>query len=158
MSDSRDEDFAASAGWLDRFLHRNNFSVRRHTTVAQKDARHFTQKLVNFVTFVAQMIEKKQMEEKNIIAMDETAVWFDMVGSTTLDTRNAHSVPLKTKGHEKNNLTVVLTAKADGTKLKPYVVYKGGIREVKAMQNISGVVVVSSKKSWMKEDLTADWL
>ena len=43
----------------------------------------------------------------------------------------------------------MLAAKADWTKLKPYVVYKGGIREV---------MVVSSKNGWMNEDLTADWL
>lgn len=42
-SDSRDgEDFAASAGWIDRFLERNNFSVRRRTTVAQKDGGYVT--------------------------------------------------------------------------------------------------------------------
>ena len=29
VSDSRDEEFAASAGWLNRFLHRNNFTCRR---------------------------------------------------------------------------------------------------------------------------------
>ncbi|KAK0155316.1 Pogo transposable element with KRAB domain [Merluccius polli] len=81
-----------------------------------------------------------------------------MVASTTVDTRGARSVPLKTTGHEKSHLTVVLAAKADGTKLKPYVVFKGSVREVKAMQNISGVVVASSKNGWMNEDLTADWL
>ena len=89
--------------------------------------------------------------------MDETAVWFDMVGSTTVDARGARSVPLKTIGHEKSHLTVVLAAKADGTKMKPYVVFKGGIEEVKAMQNISGVVVAPSKNGWMNEELTADF-
>ena len=53
---------------------------------------------------------------------------------------------------------MVLAAKADGTKLKPFVVFKGGVREVKAMQNISGVVIASSKNGWMNDDLTADWL
>uniref|UniRef100_A0A672LD51 HTH CENPB-type domain-containing protein n=1 Tax=Sinocyclocheilus grahami TaxID=75366 RepID=A0A672LD51_SINGR len=48
VSDGRDEEsFTASAGWLDKFLRRNDFSVRRRTTVAQKDAKHFTEKLRN---------------------------------------------------------------------------------------------------------------
>lgn len=38
------------------------------------------------------------------------------------------------------------------------MVFKGGIREVKAMKNISGVVIASSKNVWMNDDLTADWL
>ncbi|GAA6088956.1 zinc finger protein 540-like [Tachysurus ichikawai] len=56
---------------------------------------------------------------------------------------------MKTTGHEKSHLTVVLAAKADGTKLKPYIVFKGGIKEVKSMQNISGVLVATSKNGWL---------
>ena len=41
---------------------------------------------------------------------------------------------LKTTGHEKSHLTVILAAKADGTKLKPYIVFKGAVREVARMQ------------------------
>uniref|UniRef100_A0A672LAG7 HTH CENPB-type domain-containing protein n=1 Tax=Sinocyclocheilus grahami TaxID=75366 RepID=A0A672LAG7_SINGR len=58
VSDGRDEEsFTASAGWLDKFLRRNDFSVRRRTTVAQKDAKHFTEKLVNFVTYTTRIIK-----------------------------------------------------------------------------------------------------
>ena len=32
------------------------------------------------------------------------------------------TVPIRTAGHEKNRLTVCLAVKADGTKLKPFVV------------------------------------
>ena len=78
--------------------------------------------------------------------MDETAVWFDMVGSTAVETCGACSVRLKTTGHEKSHLTVVLAAKADRIKLKPFVVFKGGVREVKAMQSIGGVVA-----AWLDE-------
>lgn len=49
MNPCSDENFLASSGWLHRFMKRNDFSLRRRTTVAQKDARHFTEKLVNFV-------------------------------------------------------------------------------------------------------------
>ncbi|KAL2087486.1 hypothetical protein ACEWY4_016314 [Coilia grayii] len=157
VSDSKnDETFTASAGWLRRFLKRNDFSVRRRTTVAQKDARHFTEKLVNFITHTARIIETTNIQPRNIIAMDETAMYFDMVGSTAV-VPGARSVPLET-GHEKCHLTVVLSAKADGTKLQPYVVFKGAIKEVEAMQNLNGVVVATSKNGWMNEELTADWL
>ncbi|XP_076137520.1 uncharacterized protein LOC143120928 isoform X1 [Alosa pseudoharengus] len=46
VSDCMDgESFAASAGWLDRFLKRHDLSVRGRTTVDQKDTRHSTKKL-----------------------------------------------------------------------------------------------------------------
>ncbi|CAM4603591.1 unnamed protein product [Leuciscus chuanchicus] len=91
--------------------------------------------------------------------MDETAVWFDMVSPSSVDTRGAKSVALKTTGHEKSHLTIVLAGKADSTKLKPYIVFKGAIREVKTMQQqISSAVIATSVNGWMNDALTAEWL
>ena len=56
--------------------------------------------------------------------MDETACWMDMPFDTTVATTGSRSIPLKTSSHEKNNFTVILTAKADGTKLRPFTVFK----------------------------------
>lgn len=44
------------------------------------------------------MIENKKIKQKNIITKDETSVLFDVVGSTTADTRSARSFPPKTIG------------------------------------------------------------
>lgn len=51
--------------------------------------------------YVSKAVSSKQILEKDIIAMDETAVWFDMVSPTAVDTRGAKSVAPKTTGHEK---------------------------------------------------------
>ena len=72
----------------------------------------------------------------NIIAMDETAVWNDMISNTTVEKRGAHSVNLKTTGHEKSKITICLTATADGRKKKPLIVFKGAKREVKKLKRI----------------------
>jgi len=61
----------------------------------------------------------------NIFAMDETACYMDMTADTTVTLTGAHSVPLKTIGPKKDHFTVILTAKADGTKLILFVVFKG---------------------------------
>ena len=61
----------------------------------------------------------------NIIAMDETAVWNDMISNTTVEKRGAHSVNLKTTGHEKSKITACLTATAGRRKKKPFIVFKG---------------------------------
>ena len=64
-------------------------------------------------------------------------------------------VSLKTTGHEKSHLT----AKADGTKLKPFVIFKGAKREVKAMQqDITRAVIATSVNGWMNDELTTEWL
>ena len=60
---------------------------------------------------------KMNYKLKNIFAMDETAVWNDMISDTTVEKRGAHSVNLKSTGREKSKITVCLTATAgDGKK------------------------------------------
>ena len=51
-------------------------------------------------------------------------MWFDMPTSKTVDSVGAKTVLLKTTGHEKTRFTVVLACLADGTKLKPMVIFK----------------------------------
>nr|XP_046273128.1 zinc finger and SCAN domain-containing protein 12-like isoform X3 [Scatophagus argus] len=127
--------FEASRGWLQRFLHRSGLSFRCCTTTTKKDQGPLTEKLVSFVDYIGKVVSSKRILEKDIIAMDEIVVWFD------------------------RHLTVVLAAKADGTKLKPFVVFRGAADEVKVMQQeISSAVVTSSVNGWMNDALTADWL
>ena len=64
---------------------------------------------------------KINYELKNIFAMDETAVWNDMISNTIVEKRGAHSVNLKSTGHEKSKITVCLTATADGGKIKAFL-------------------------------------
>ena len=64
----------------------------------------------------------------------------DMPSATTVRLMGASSVPVKSTGHEKNHLT----ASADGTKSKPFVVFKGkGTCHIKDLQKIyvKGIVV-----------------
>ena len=78
-----------------------------------------------------------------------------MPGDTTVNSSGARTVSLKTSGHEKDHYTVVLSAKADGTKLKPFVVFKGkGTRIIKDLQKIQGIVVKFSANGWLNDDLT----
>jgi hypothetical protein len=83
----------------------------------------------------------------------------DMPSDTTIAATGSRSVPLKSTGHVKNHFTVVLTAKANETKLKPFVVFKGkGTRLIKDLQRIPGIVVRFSMNGWMNDELTADYL
>ena len=64
--------------------------------------------------------------------MDETSVSNGMVSNTTIHKQGAKSVYLKTTGHEKCMVSVCLAAKADGTKLKPFV-FRAARRESKSL-------------------------
>lgn len=89
--------------------------------------------------------------------MDETPLWMDMPGETTVTNTGDRTVTICTTGHDKGRFTIVLTAMADGRKLNPYVVFKG-VRPIAELSKERGVVVAYSRNGWMNEDLTIDWV
>ena len=98
-------EFNASRGWLEKFMICNGPSLRRCTTQAKKTPEKIIEKLVSYIVYIPRMKEKKQYLSQ-IIAMDETAVWHDMLSNTTVTNKGAKSVVLKTSGHEKSWMTL----------------------------------------------------
>ncbi|KAL3122220.1 hypothetical protein niasHT_002100 [Heterodera trifolii] len=45
------QNFAASNGWLEKFMHRHKFSLRRPTTVAQKEPSAYKNVIINFILY-----------------------------------------------------------------------------------------------------------
>ena len=117
------ESFVASRGWLEKFMKRNGLSLRRRTTTAQKNPSCMVDKLVMYVLQCRRLQRKFKYSAGSIIAMDETAIWSDMLSGTTVESKGKKDIPLKTTGHEKVRVSVCLTAKADGTRLKPFIVW-----------------------------------
>lgn len=75
----------------------------------------------------------------------------DMVSNTMVDITGTKSVCLKTTGHEKCMLSVCLAAKADGTKLKPLIIFRAAKRKSKALEKEfkSRCVVGTSGNAWV---------
>ena len=76
------------------------------------------------------------MPPSSIIVIDKTSVSNDVVFNTTIHKQGAKSVCLKTTGHEKCMASICLAAKADGTKLKPFVVFRAAKRESKSIYHL----------------------
>ena len=89
--------------------------------------------------------------------MDETPIRADMPSKTTVDQRGLKTVPIKSTGHEKHRMTVCLAIKADGFKMKPFVVIPG--KKVKSeIAAIKGAILKCSANAWMNDELTEDWV
>ena len=71
--------------------------------------------------------------------MDETLTFFDMPGNRMVDVKEASTVSIKTSGAEKKHFAVILSCLADGTKLKPAVVFKG---KKMPKENLSKYIIV----------------
>ena len=82
-----------------------------------------------------------------------------MVSDTTVDTAGKKRVSMKTTGHEKCRITVAMAAKGDGTKLKPFIVFKEDKRDVEKLKKEYGnkCILASSTSRWTNTDLTLSW-
>ena len=150
-------DFKASNGWLEKFMNRHCLSMRRRTTVSQRLPRDIVSKVTMFIMGIRRLRHSNKYPLGSIGNMDETPLWMDMPGETTICSTGERSVPTCSIGHDKNRFTVCLSAMADGRKLKPFIVLKG-VRVIPELQSVSGVVVAMSRNGWMNEDLTKDWV
>ena len=72
-----------------------------------------------------------------MIVMDQTTVWHEIISNTTVKDKGVKSVVLKTTGQKKSKITVTLAAKANGDKLKPYIVVPGHKFEVQNLKKRS---------------------
>ena len=95
-----------------------------------------------------------------MISLDETAVWANMLSDTTVDLIGIRTASLKTTGHEKIRVSACLAAKADGNKIKPMIVFKGALRETKALNEEfrARCVIVSSSNTSMNQTMSEEWV
>ena len=97
---------------------------------------------------------RKIITSDSSAALNETPIWADMPSATTVDMKGSKVVPIKTTGHEKQSITACLAVKADGTKIKPFVVLHG-LKVRPKVAAINGAVVKCSENGWMNDKLTA---
>uniref|UniRef100_A0A914HAP0 HTH CENPB-type domain-containing protein n=1 Tax=Globodera rostochiensis TaxID=31243 RepID=A0A914HAP0_GLORO len=151
------DNFSASHGWLERFMTRHNFSLRRPTTVAQKPPEAYTDAIINFIIYV-----QKLWHEKNftyVYACDETAVWLDPSGGTCVAEKGSKTVTVLNTGHEKARVTVMLTARSDGLKLHPFVLLPKKRPVPDIIKRFNKTLALSwCGRTWMDNELTTKYL
>lgn len=149
-------DFKGTANWCSRFMKRKNLVLRQKTKIAQKLPVDLADKTTNFHKFVIKIRKKYDFPLAQIGNMDETPVFFDMLSNRTVETKGTKTVLVKSTGHEKTKFSVVLSCMADGTKLKPMVIFKR-----KTMPKIKfpdGVFVHVHENGWMDQTGVKLWI
>ena len=87
-------------------MSRNRLLFRRRTTQVQKTPEQIADKVISYILYVHQLKQWNNYDLDCIIAMDETAVWHEMISNTTVTDKGAKYVVLKTTDHEKSEVTV----------------------------------------------------
>ncbi|GFS57486.1 pogo transposable element with KRAB domain [Trichonephila clavipes] len=142
-----------SAVWCSRFMARNNLVLREKTKVSQMLSKDVDNK---FQKYVIGFRKQKKCLLSHIGNMHETPVTFDKIGNKTIDMKGTKMIHIKTTGHEKSHFTVVLSCLADGTKLKPMVIFK---RKTVPKSNFpKDVFIHVHEKGWMDENGVKLWI
>ena len=147
--------FNASNGWLNRFLRRHGLVSRRVTTQGQGIPGNAAEQSKKFM---ADMKTASSALPLNAVGnMDETPFWFDLPSAETYDFKGLKTIKSRTTGNEKLRFTVVLTALANGAKLKPMLIFKGLKNVPKGKFPDGCVVTVAKGESMTGELLQREW-
>ena len=149
--------FVASAGWCTRFMEQHGLTLRQRTKLSQKLPADLEAKVDSFQRFIIKLRKRHNYELGQIGNMDETPMTFDLPGNRTVHAKGEKTVLVKTTGHEKTHFTEVLICIAEGTKLKPLIIFKRKTLP-KDAKFPPGVIVRAQQKGWMDEDGVQFWL
>jgi hypothetical protein len=142
--------FSASVGWLQKFMIRHSLSLRRATSIQQKLPAQLQKKAEIFLQELTAIRKHHHFSDDRILNMDETPLWFDMPNNYTVAKKGDRQVRIRGTGSDKRRISVVLTATASGTMLKPLIIFKGKTaRSIKGVQVPSTVAVAYQKKGYM---------
>ena len=148
--------FTASAGWCTKFMRRHELTLRQRTHIAQKLPSDVDDKVTSFQKFVIEERKINDFDLAHIGNMDETPMFFDLPGTSTVHAIGEKTVSIKTTGHDKTHFTVILACLADGTKLKPAVVFK---RKTMPKEKFPpGICVYVQEKGWVDESILQKWI
>ncbi len=101
--------FKISLHWLTTFIKRYKLSLQRYTKISQKLSSQIQELLEKFYQFVIKFRIEKSFELYNILNINETSVWFDIVENFTINPKGKKTIHIHGIGNEKNFFTVVLT-------------------------------------------------
>ena len=109
-------------GAIWRMKDRNGLALRRKSTENQYKPDDLIPKCQRFCLFMKHLFEKHEFSQ--VIAMDETLIFADNMGSTTLEIKGTKEVRMQRAGNSKKFQSLLLSINSDGTKNKPCVVLK----------------------------------
>ncbi|KAH7711055.1 pogo transposable element with KRAB domain-like protein [Aphelenchoides avenae] len=151
-----------SHGWLEKFMKRNNWTLRAPTSVAQKPPADYQDKVVKFVIAVEAVRKVNKFQSKHVYGADETGVWINPSGGLCVEQIGRKDVTVLSSGNTKLRITVMLTVRSDGKREKPFVLLPFGpnARCKKEVDKKFGnkLHLIWLDTTWMNNPITATYL
>ena len=148
--------FKASRGWVEHFMRRHEFSLRTCTSIAQRLPADLEVKVSSFREFVLKSRADDEYDFRDMINMDETPMYFDLISKRTTDKVGSRSDVILSTGSEKRHVTAVLAVSAAGDVLPPMIIFNGvGKLELNVPK---GWVVTVQPEALMDETVMVQWV
>ena len=152
--------------WCHNFRKRHNLSIRRSTHVGQPIPDTINDLIFIYLRKIIEMRNKYQINDLNcFINVDETPVYMEMIGPTTIAKKGLKSITINTNGSEKQRISAVFSIIGDGNKLPPLLIFKGkkGKTSEKKLQNIQCIknrkrFAFCQQNSWCDTELFIKWI
>ena len=93
--------FQGTRGWVQKFMRRNNLSLRAKTSIAQKLPAALEEKMATFIRSVRDIRKELKYPDSMIVNMDETPTYFDTTTNKTINQKGAKTVSIRSTGAEK---------------------------------------------------------
>lgn len=149
--------FKASRSWVQKFMRRAGFSLRRRTSICQKLPAEYEEKLLQFQRYVLKMRRDRNYPIGQIGNADETPIFLDIPAGYVVDTRGTKEVRVRSTGNERTRVTVMLACMADGRKLPPFLIFKRKTL-LKNETFPPRMHIRCNDKGWMDSAMMIEWL
>jgi transposase-like protein len=142
----------------------NKWVCRRKTHVAQDNPQVGIDKAKEWLLEIRPLLSVPTVNKTYVINMDQTPVPFSLSSNSTLNLMGGRTITVRATGNEKTRCTVSLTVCADGTKLKPMVIFKGtrtgriATRELSQSPYRNKLVLTVQPNAWQDEENMNDWV
>jgi len=145
-----------------RWLESERIVHRRVTHVAQ-NTHHDEDKIEGFVQYVNGQIDCGKYLNSNVVNIDETNIYFDMVGSVTLADKGSRTVSVKSSGSS-SRCSILLGVTMDGKKLPPFIIFRGKpngriAREWTGNTDYpTSSIYAVQEKAWVDKEVFLQWI
>ena len=148
-----------------RFLSRFSLSIRSASHIGQQLPKDSTDRIISFLKEIINLRKLYDIKKENIINLDETALQYNMPFHKTIHKIGAKTITIKTQRQEKSRISLILSIAGDGSKLIPYVIFKGAKegKIIKSLKSTSYVkenrcICFTNKNAWSTEIIIKDWI
>ena len=151
----------ALQAWVYKFLIRQKLAVRRITHKGQKKWGHLDEVRKDVVTNIRQRFEEGDMyhgmELHYMVNMDETAIYFEDKHHSSIDVQGTNTVACRDSSSSSKRCTVCIAVAGDGTKLPPFVIFKGQ-KGARIASSLSGLSATVQAKGWIDSETMIEWI